>query len=81
MEAVCVINEKKIKGTVVIQEDLINKNVIISVNLSEFHQVYTDFIFMNMEIYEKVVLVYVSIIILKIKTMVVLMIKIDMLVI
>ena len=34
MEAVCVINEKKIKGTVVIQEDLINKNVIISVNLS-----------------------------------------------
>ena len=34
MEAVCVINEKKIKGTIVIQEDLINKNVIISVNLS-----------------------------------------------
>ena len=34
MEAVCVINEKKIKGTVIIQEDIINKNVIISVNLS-----------------------------------------------
>lgn len=34
MEAVCVINEKKIKGTVIIQEDITNKNVIISVNLS-----------------------------------------------